>query len=148
MAVQTAKQTQMLIDVEGTRHARGRHGARALPFPDLVTAAEAQDAAQPAPHQAIGEQRAGADIMAIDLANEAAAAEPVWPAQAGAFPINPAYQHRLATKEQERRELDATTEKSPCSIPSTSVAASVAHPIRAEGGRWRASRYLYRHSTR
>ena len=97
----------MVIDVELTRRADGHYVARALQIPDVVIEAASRDVALAQMRAALlARRRAGAELVQIDLGDEAGTVRAAWPRHAGAFPDDEVYREMLAEVERQRCVLD------------------------------------------
>jgi hypothetical protein len=82
-----SERCMMIVHIEETRRADGHYVARAFSPPSLVVEATTRDAALEQMREALlARQRAGIEVVQLDLGNLDESSAPVWPKHAGAFP--------------------------------------------------------------
>lgn len=97
----------MVVDIEVTRRPDGHYVARAMHVPGVVIEAASRDAALEQMREVlIARQRAGVEIVQLDIGDVPGPPLAPWPPFSGTFPDDEVYREMLAEVERYRRELD------------------------------------------
>lgn len=97
----------MVVDIEITRRSDGHYVARAIHIPGVVIEATSRDAALAQIREVlVARQRAGVEIVQLDIGDLPGPPPIPWPPLSGAFPDDDVYREMLAEVERYRRELD------------------------------------------